>query len=73
MSCPIYQPLPPFGSFLNLTLYAMLGGTLPPITHNIGLYSSAIAPMEQAMTKKFTDMEAMIQWIPKVPIPLKKS
>ena len=74
MAGPVYLPLLPFTNVINLALHAMSGrGPGPPVTNSIGLFSSATIPMEQAMAKRLTEMEAMIKWIFGVPIPLKKS
>ena len=49
------------------------GAPPPLVTISAGLYSSTTTPMEQAMAKSLSEMESMIQWIPGVPTPLKKS
>ena len=47
--------------------------TLPPLyTSNVSL-TYVGTPLEQALTKRLEEMEAMIQRIPRVPTPLKKS
>ena len=49
------------------------GGHMPHLTTNAGLFSSTRTSLEQAMANRLVEMEAMIQQIPGVPTPLKKS
>ena len=59
---PVYQSLPPFSSVMNPFLHATpSGGTIPPLTSSVGLYSSTNTLLEHAMEKKLAEMEAMIQ------------
>ena len=74
MSGPIHQLLTPFSSVINPSLHATPSiGTIPPLTSSVGLYSSANTSLELIMTNKLAEMEAMIQRIPGVLTPLRKS
>ena len=68
-----HQLIAPLTSTMGSVLYPMSYGALPPlITTNACLYSSTMTSIEQAMTHKLIEIEAMIQQFPKVPTPLKK-
>lgn len=70
----VYQPLPPFTSVFNSALQGTLArGLVPPDTNSIGFFSFSTTPIEKVMANKMAKMEAMIQRIPGVPTPLKKS
>ena len=73
MASPVYPPLPPFTSIINLAIHTALGrGLVPPLTSSVCLFFSISIPMDKAMVNKLAEIEAIIQWIPKVPTPIKK-